>query len=155
MSPRLKAMWNTMECKRYNFNGSLGGASETRWECVSHCLKAMWNTLSVQESAREIASVALSAEQERHTKCVSPRLKARWNTRGTLSSARERASVALSAEQERHTKCVSLCLKTMWNTFSVCLFHSAESATKAISLALHSRPSVWHIALRQCGIPTL
>ena len=34
-------MWNTMECKRDNFNGSLGGASETRWECVSHCLKGV------------------------------------------------------------------------------------------------------------------
>ena len=32
-------MWNTMECKRDSFNGSLGGASETHWECVSHCLK--------------------------------------------------------------------------------------------------------------------
>ena len=38
-------------------------------------VKAMWNTLSVQGSAREIASVALSAERERHTGCVSPRLK--------------------------------------------------------------------------------
>ena len=34
-----KAMWNTMECKRDSFNDSLGGASETHWECVSHCLK--------------------------------------------------------------------------------------------------------------------
>ena len=32
-------MWNTMECKRDSSNGSLGGASETHWECVSHCLK--------------------------------------------------------------------------------------------------------------------
>ena len=37
----LKAMWNTMECKRDSFNGSLGGASETHWECVSHCLKCV------------------------------------------------------------------------------------------------------------------
>ena len=34
----IKAMWNTIECKRDSFNGSLGGASETHWECVSHCL---------------------------------------------------------------------------------------------------------------------
>ena len=34
----IKAMWNTMECKRDSFNGSLGGASETHWECVPHCL---------------------------------------------------------------------------------------------------------------------
>ena len=27
-----------MECKRDSSNGSLGGASETHWECVSHCL---------------------------------------------------------------------------------------------------------------------
>ena len=32
-------MWNTMECKRDSSNGSLGGASETHWECVSHCFK--------------------------------------------------------------------------------------------------------------------
>ena len=42
---------------------------------VSHALKAMLNTLSEQESAREIASVALSAEQERHIECVSHFLK--------------------------------------------------------------------------------
>ena len=35
----------------------------------------MWNTFTVQESAREIASVALSAEQDRHTGCVSHRLQ--------------------------------------------------------------------------------
>ena len=40
----LKAMWNIMECKRDSFSGVLGGARETRWECVSHCLKSMWNT---------------------------------------------------------------------------------------------------------------
>ena len=40
ISHALKAMWNTMECKRDSFNGSLGGASETHWECVSHCLNA-------------------------------------------------------------------------------------------------------------------
>ena len=34
-------MWNTMECKRDSSNGSLGGASEIHWECVSHCLKAL------------------------------------------------------------------------------------------------------------------
>ena len=65
-------------------------------------------------------------------------LKARRNTRGTLWSARERVLVALSAEQERHTKCVSRFLKAMWNTFSACLSRSAENATEAISLALHS-----------------
>ena len=37
--------------------------------------------------------------------------------------------------------------------YSVCLSYSAESATKAISLALHSRASVWHIALRRCETP--
>ena len=36
-------------------------------------------------------------------------------------------------------------VKTMWNTFSVCLSHSAESATEALSL-LHS--IVFHIILR-------
>ena len=32
-----------MECKRDSFNGALGGARETHWEYVSHCLKSMWN----------------------------------------------------------------------------------------------------------------
>ena len=44
VSHRLKAMWTTMECKRDSFNGSLGGASETHWECVSHCIKGRLNT---------------------------------------------------------------------------------------------------------------
>ena len=35
---------------------------------------------------------------------------------------------------------VSHRLKSMWNTFSVCLSRSTESATEAISLALHSVP---------------
>ena len=35
----------------------------------------------------------------------------------------------------------------MCHTFSVCLSRSAESAIEAISLALHNRTSVWHIAL--------
>ena len=34
-------MWSTMECKRDSCNGSLGGASETHRECVSHCLKQL------------------------------------------------------------------------------------------------------------------
>ena len=37
--------------------------------------KARWNTRGTLWSAREIASVALSAEQERHTGCVSLCLK--------------------------------------------------------------------------------
>ena len=37
-----KAMWNTMECKRDSFSGVLGGARETRWECVSHRLKSLF-----------------------------------------------------------------------------------------------------------------
>ena len=35
-------------------------------------------------------------------------------------------------------------------THRVCLFCSAESATEAISLALHSVPRVFHLALRAC-----
>ena len=33
-----KSMWNTMECKRDNFSGALGGGGESHWECVSHGL---------------------------------------------------------------------------------------------------------------------
>ena len=36
----LKSMWNTMECERDGFSGAFGGATETRWERVSHALKA-------------------------------------------------------------------------------------------------------------------
>ena len=53
-------------------------------------------------------------------------------------------------------RCVRIlchCLKAMCNTFLVCLFRSAGCAIEAISLALHSRPSVWHIAVRACEIP--
>ena len=39
VSLSLKAMWNTMECKRDSSNGCLGGARETHWGFVSHCLK--------------------------------------------------------------------------------------------------------------------
>ena len=49
-------------------------------------------------SAREIASVALSAEREGHTENMFHRACE------TLWSAREIVSVALSAERERHTK---------------------------------------------------
>ena len=57
----------------------------------------MWNTLSVQESAREIVSVAFSVEQERHTECGSHCLKAMFHihveapmvTEVTLLSANE------------------------------------------------------------------
>ena len=98
------------EIKWYKY---IDPGTSIRIYCINIVLKAMWNTLSVQESAREIASVALSAEQERHTKCVSPRLKAEWNT-------------------------------------FVCLLScSAESATEALSLALHSVPRVFHLALRR------
>ena len=44
------------------------------------------------------------------------------------------------------------CLKAM---FSVCLSRSAGSAIEAISLALDSRTSVWHISLMRCVISTL
>ena len=43
-------------------------------------LKARWNTRGTLWSARERASVALSAKQERHTGCVSLCLKTMWNT---------------------------------------------------------------------------
>ena len=45
-------------------------ASNT-WRVPSTSLKARWNTCGTLWSAREIAAVALSAEQERHTRCVS------------------------------------------------------------------------------------
>ena len=40
-------MWNTMECKRDSFSGVLGGARETRWECVSHRLNFAVEVFSV------------------------------------------------------------------------------------------------------------
>ena len=72
-----------------------------------------------------------------------------------LWSAREIASMALPVEQEKHTEnvwlshpaesateAISLALHSvsypLWNTFSVCLSRSAESAAEATSLALHS-----------------
>ena len=48
------------------------------WRCLHYALttfKARLNTRGTLWSARERASVALSAEQERHTKCVSRCLK--------------------------------------------------------------------------------
>ena len=35
----IQSMWNTMDAKRDNFSGALGGARETHWERVSHALK--------------------------------------------------------------------------------------------------------------------
>ena len=52
-------------------------------------------------SAREIASMALSAEQARHTENVFHIALRRCET---LWSAREIASVAFSAERERHAE---------------------------------------------------
>ena len=47
--------------------------------------------------------------------------------------------------------CLHSTLKTMWNTFSVCLSHSAENATEALSLVLHSvshrLKSMWNTAV--------
>ena len=42
----------------------------------------------------------------------------------------------------------------MCHTFLACLSRAGGSAIEAISLALHSRTSVWHIALRRCSTPT-
>ena len=38
-----------MECKRDSFNGSLGGASETHWECVSHCLQGSVHFINIEK----------------------------------------------------------------------------------------------------------
>ena len=83
--------------------------------------------------------------------------KTMWNTFSVCLSR----SVESVVESALHN--VSHCHK-----FSVCLSRSAGSAIEAISLALHSRTSVWHIhwslvfieinghiALRQCVISTL
>ena len=59
------AMWNTMECKRDSFNGSLSGTSETHWECVSHCLMSnsavnlnlLFSFLGTLEKTEEIFSM--------------------------------------------------------------------------------------------------
>ena len=63
--------WNTMECERESFSGALGGARGTYQMCFT-----LRNTCGTLWSAREIASVALSAEQERYTKFFSRCLKA-------------------------------------------------------------------------------
>ena len=48
-----------------------------------------------------------------------------------------------------------VCIKAMCHTFLACLSRAAGSAIEAISLALHSRPSVWHIALRRGSTSSL
>ena len=91
MTHRLKAMWNTMECKKDSFDGSLGGASETRWECVSHRLNEKWYTFSVcvsrsAASATDIISlgtirVSLRVKAMCHTIwSATHRPKAVWHT---------------------------------------------------------------------------
>ena len=58
--------------------------------------------------------------------------------------------MALSAEQARHTENVFHIVLRQRETHLVCLSCSAESATEALSLALHSVPRVFHLALRRC-----
>ena len=64
----LKAMWNTFSaCLACSAEGATEAIS-LALHSVSHRLKARWNTRETLWSARERASVALSAEQERrHT----------------------------------------------------------------------------------------
>ena len=152
MSPHLKAMWNTMECKRDSFNGSLGGASETHWECVSHCLKARWNTRRALWSAREIASVALSVEQERHTKCVSRCLKAMCLYSMCLSYSAESTTETISLALHS----VSYSLKVRWNTYET-LWSAREIASVALSAKrkrhnenmFHSKTHVKHYGVQE------
>ena len=61
--------------------------------------------------------------------------------------------MALSAAQARHTENVFHIALRQCETHLVCLSSSAESATEAFSLALHSVPRVFHLALKvaHCG----
>ena len=57
-------------------------------------------------------------------------------------------SMSLPAERGRHAKNVWHIAFRQRETHLVCLSCSAESATKALSLALHSVPRAFHLALR-------
>ena len=116
----LDSLWNDRQCRmlicypqlsRKSLFPSISFVARKRFH-LRRC-DTLW-------SAREIASVALSAEQER---------------------AIEAISLALHSISRR--------LKAEWNTFVCLLFCSAESATEALSLALHSVPRVFHLALRR------
>ena len=71
-----------------------------------------------------------------------------------LGKERFRHKLKLYQSLEVPLNCMVI-VKAMCHTFLSCLSRAAGSAIEAISLALHSRPSVWHIALRRCVIPTL
>ena len=74
--------------------------------------------------------------------------RTRWRdtSRRKLICSAESATEAISLALDS----LSHALKAMCHTFLACLSRAAGSAIEAISLALHSRPSVWHIALRRC-----
>ena len=70
IEPALKTMWNTSGVSlllRRERHWSYLFCTLLHWEGVSYCLKAMCHTDAPPWSAREIASIALPAEQERHT----------------------------------------------------------------------------------------
>ena len=47
-----EAIYLAMDCKRDNFNGTLGGARETHWERVSHC--RVWHILKSDQTQAKI-----------------------------------------------------------------------------------------------------
>ena len=117
-----------MECKRDSFNGSLGGASETHWECVSHK-----HIRCSAESATEAISLALHS--------IPHVFHLALRRCETLWSAREIAPMAVSAEQARH-----IALRQC-ETHSPCVSFTPPRAPLKQSL-LHF--IVFHIALRAC-----
>ena len=104
----MKHTWNTMECERESFSGALGGARETHWQCVSHCLKARLNILSLALSWALWCCLCCTHLIFNR---VEPPLKAMWNT----------FSVCLACSAERAIEAISLALhsvshrlKVMW-----------------------------------------
>ena len=152
-----------MECKRDSFSGALGGARETHWERETHfqCVSPAppWEPLELSLLHSIVFHIVLrGAKHPLFRTFVSPLCVASvpmwfsscWARLNTLSLALSWALWCCLCCTHVIFNRVEPPLKAMWNTLSVCLSCSAESATKALSLALHSVPRVFHLALRRC-----